>query len=121
MHRSSYPGAQVDAGLRSDADERLEFAKANPPGPRHARLKESSRPVPLHTALQDGLATAFDELAAWVNAAPAERSCWALNRKSGRWTCGLAAGEERFTAGQDATLGGAIRNALMIAKFAGCP
>lgn len=64
-------------------------------------------------------ALAFGELEAWIDRAPGDRGCWAINRRAGKWRVGLGSGEERFTAGQDIELRGAIRNALMIAKFAG--
>ncbi len=65
-------------------------------------------------------AHAFDELEAWIAKSPGARSCWAIDKLNGKWRVGLSCGDERFSAGQDAELRGAIRNALMIAKFAGC-
>ncbi len=68
----------------------------------------------------DDTAHAFDELEAWIAKSPGARSCWAIDKLNGKWRVGLMQDAERFSAGQDAVLRGAIRNALMIAKFAGC-
>ena len=65
-------------------------------------------------------AHAFDELEAWIAKSPGARSCWVIDKLNGRWRVGLMQDDERFSASQDAELRGAIRNALMIAKFAGC-
>lgn len=68
----------------------------------------------------DDTARAFDELEAWIVKSPGTRSCWTIDRLAGKWRVGLMSGSERFSASQAAELRGAIRNALMIAKFAGC-
>jgi len=71
------------------------------------------------------LAHAFDELEAWILRGAGMRACWAIERIAGKYKVGLSARSadlepaERLTAGQDQELRGAIRNALMIAKFAG--
>ncbi len=70
-------------------------------------------------------AKAFDELEAWITRGAGGRACWCLDKVDGKWKVGLEAhgnnvGErERLTAGQDRELRGAIRNALMIAMYAG--
>ncbi len=65
-------------------------------------------------------AHALDELEAWIAKSPGTRACWTIDRMGGKWRVGLQQDAERFSASQDAELRGAIRNALMIAKFAGC-
>jgi hypothetical protein len=65
--------------------------------------------------------SAWDELQAWIERGPGDRSCWAVDRIGGLWRVGLLAGSERFTAARDAEIQGAIRNALMIATYAGHP
>lgn len=66
------------------------------------------------------LSLAFDALQKWIEAAPSLRSCWVIDRMHGKWRVGLQSGDERYTASQDAELRGAVRNALAIAKMAGC-
>lgn len=65
------------------------------------------------------LAKAWDELETWLRAYPSERSVWTIDRIAGKWRVGLKCGEERLSASQDQEIRGAIRNAIMIAKFAG--
>jgi trehalose utilization protein len=65
-------------------------------------------------------AKAFDELGEWIEQFPSARSCWTIDRLAGKWRVGLQQGHERYSASQDAELRGAIRNALMIAAYAGC-
>lgn len=71
------------------------------------------------------LAKAFGELEAWITRGGGNRACWCIDKINGKWKVGLSAKPhdcdpaERLTAGEDRELRGAIRNALMIAKFAG--
>jgi hypothetical protein len=66
-------------------------------------------------------AIAFYALESWIKRNPAGRSVWTIDRPQGKWRVGLQSDGERFTASQDAELRGAIRNALTIAAYAGCP
>ncbi len=63
---------------------------------------------------------ALDQLEKWIQASPGNRSCWVIDKLHGKWRVGLQCGDERYSASQDSELRGAIRNALMIAAYAGC-
>jgi hypothetical protein len=96
---------------QNDRDERLRHALSNPPGPRHAR--------PVSTATAEDNASAFAELEAWIRRGPADRHVRRIARTDGMWSVGLQVDEQELTASRDAELHSAIRNALMIATFAG--
>ena len=66
------------------------------------------------------LALAMDQLELWIQRSPESRSCWVIDKMQGKWRVGLQCGDERYSASQDKDLRGAIRNALMIASYAGC-
>lgn len=87
----------------------------------HMKLREPREEAPIAV----DTAKAFDELEAWIQRGAELRSCWCLEKRKGRWKVGLSADQgdsiepERLTAGEDRELRGAIRNALMIAMYAG--
>ncbi len=103
---------------RALTQEEIAYCEANPaaPFPGDAEL---GRVASLAEA--EDTAQAFDQLEAWIARNPAGRSCWAIDKLKGKWRVGLMCDADRFSASQDQTLRGAIRNALMIAAMAGCP
>lgn len=64
-------------------------------------------------------AAALDELQAWLERNITGRSVWVIDKIKGKWRVGLQCDAERMSASQDAELRGAIRNAIMIAGYAG--
>lgn len=99
--------------VTNDADERSAVTAREP-------SFYGAKPVPVETPEAVDTALALTELQHWIEGSPTERSCWVIDRMAGRWRVGLCSGSERYSASQDATLRGAIRNALMIASYAGC-
>ncbi len=106
----------IAAALRSDADERLPLGGRGNRASREGFASVASAP---DRSQQADDALAWGELSGWIERGPSERCCWAVDRLNGLWRVGLEAGGERFTAARDKSLASAIRNALMIATFAG--
>jgi hypothetical protein len=102
----------------------LQTSVYDPPSPEEsALLDEPARAwaARLGAEAVADTAIAFDALETWIKRNPAGRSVWTIDRLQGKWRVGLMCDGERFTASQDAELRGAIRNALTIAAYAGCP